>query len=103
MAAIRQPASAFRSHVFAAGQEADLHGRRVRTMAGVESRRQPRLEPARFGSERRPAALGRGSQQSLPRHPRAARARLLEEGFEWIDCCDTENSIIVLMRKATSD
>jgi 1,4-alpha-glucan branching enzyme len=25
------------------------------------------------------------------------------EGFEWIDCCDTENSIIVLMRNSTSD
>ncbi|HEX7676606.1 MAG TPA: 1,4-alpha-glucan branching protein GlgB [Thermoanaerobaculia bacterium] len=25
------------------------------------------------------------------------------EGFEWIDCCDTENSIIVLMRKSKSD
>ena len=28
---------------------------------------------------------------------------LSPEGFEWIDCCDTENSIIVLMRKAKSD
>jgi 1,4-alpha-glucan branching enzyme len=25
------------------------------------------------------------------------------EGFEWIDCCDTENSIIVLMRRSKSD
>jgi len=25
------------------------------------------------------------------------------EGFEWIDCCDTENSIVVLMRKSKSD
>ncbi len=25
------------------------------------------------------------------------------EGFEWIDCCDTENSILVLMRKSKSD
>ena len=28
---------------------------------------------------------------------------LSPEGFEWIDCCDTENSIIVLMRKAKPD
>src|SRR5438067_12201605 len=26
----------------------------------------------------------------------------LHEGFEWIDCCDTENSIVVLMRKSKS-
>jgi 1,4-alpha-glucan branching enzyme len=24
------------------------------------------------------------------------------DGFEWIDCCDTENSIVVLMRKSSS-
>ena len=27
---------------------------------------------------------------------------LSPDGFEWIDCCDTENSIIVLMRKSSS-
>jgi 1,4-alpha-glucan branching enzyme len=27
---------------------------------------------------------------------------LAPEGFEWIDCCDTENSIVVLMRKSKS-
>ena len=27
---------------------------------------------------------------------------LSPEGFEWIDCCDTENSIVVLMRKSKS-
>ncbi|MDP9361985.1 MAG: 1,4-alpha-glucan branching protein GlgB [Acidobacteriota bacterium] len=27
---------------------------------------------------------------------------LSPDGFEWIDCCDTENSIVVLMRKSTS-
>ena len=27
---------------------------------------------------------------------------LSPDGFEWIDCCDTENSIIVLMRKSAS-
>jgi 1,4-alpha-glucan branching enzyme len=27
---------------------------------------------------------------------------LSPEGFEWIDCCDTENSIVVLMRKSRS-
>ena len=32
----------------------------------------------------------------------AARARLSPDGFEWIDCCDTENSVVVLMRKSKS-
>src|SRR5438270_7874975 len=27
---------------------------------------------------------------------------LSPDGFEWIDCCDTENSIVVLMRKSKS-
>jgi 1,4-alpha-glucan branching enzyme len=27
---------------------------------------------------------------------------LSSDGFEWIDCCDTENSIVVLMRKSKS-
>ena len=50
LAALRQPAPALFVHVRAAGQEAALHGRRVRAVARVEPRHQPRLAPA--GDER---------------------------------------------------
>ena len=46
LAEVRQPAAAVRLHVRPAGQEAALHGRRVRPVARVEPRRQPGLAPA---------------------------------------------------------
>ena len=43
MAEVRQSAAAVRLHVGPSRQEADLHGRRVRPVARMEARRQPRL------------------------------------------------------------
>ena len=47
LAEVRQPAAALRLHVRPAGQEAAVHGRRVRPVAGMEPRHEPRLAPAR--------------------------------------------------------
>ena len=62
LAALRQPAAALRLHVGLSGQEAPVHGRRVRTVERVEPRSEPRLAAARRrpvpsraqGSRRRP-------------------------------------------------
>ena len=59
-----------------AGQEAAVHGRRVRPVARVEPRRQPRLAPAGIAAAPGVAALGARSEHVLPRRAGAARTRL---------------------------
>ena len=58
------------------GQEADVHGLRVRPVARVESRHQPRLAPAAGPRARGTAALGARSESRLPARVVAARSRL---------------------------
>ena len=53
LAARRDAAHALRADVRAPGQEADVHGARVRTGTRVELRQQPRLAPARVPDPRR--------------------------------------------------
>ena len=65
LAAVRQPAPALRLHVGASGQEAALHGRRVRPAARVEPRRQPRLAACR--AARRTRSLQRWVARPEPR------------------------------------
>ena len=68
-------------HVGAPGQEAAVHGRRVRPGAGVEPRAQPRLAPAASDAgPRRRAALVRDLNRALPRRAGAVRARLRPAG-----------------------
>ena len=64
---------------------------------------QPRLAPARLHPARDAAALGRRSQQGTYRDiPALHELDMSPEGFEWIDCCDTENSIVSVVRKSKS-
>ena len=81
LAAARQPARALRLHVGAPGQEAPVHGRRVRPGAGVEPRSQPRLAPARAARAPRRAVARRRPQPRLPRRARALGARLRARGL----------------------
>ena len=71
-------ARALRLHVRASRQEADVHGRRVRPVARVEPRRQPRLAPARRC--RCTAACSDGCATSITRT--SASASLHEVDFE---------------------
>ena len=66
----------------APGQEAAVHGRRVRPVARVEPRSQPRLASARRSARtRRCGATSRRSNCALPRRAGAARAGLRPVGL----------------------
>ena len=71
LAEVREPAAALRLHVRAAGQEAALHGRRVRPVARVEPRREPRLAPAR--ARRRTRGVQRWVARPQPRSTATSR------------------------------
>ena len=88
-------ARAVRVHVRAPGQEAAVHGQRVRPVARVESRRVARLAPARRAAARRPAAASCADlNRALPRASRrSTRSTSSRPGFEWIDCNDHEPSV----------
>ena len=84
------------------GQEAAVHGRRVRPVARVEPRPQPRLAPARRSA--RTPALRRYVQDSEPAlsapSRRCTRCDFDPAGFRWIDCNDNENSVVSIVRYA---
>ena len=74
---LRQPAAAVRLPVGAAGQEAAVHGRRVRPVARVEPRAQPRLAPAATTRRTPASSAGCADLNRVYRGAaRAARARL---------------------------
>ena len=73
-------ARAVRLHVRAPGQEAAVHGRRVRPVAGVEPRREPRLAPARPTRASRHAAVRPRPERVLPARARAPRGGLRPVG-----------------------
>ncbi len=66
----------FGYHVGHAGQEAAVHGRRVRPRPRVEPRHQPRLAPDGTAAARRRAALGDGPEPPVPRGAGPARTGL---------------------------
>ena len=72
VAAAREPARALRVHVGAPGQEAAVHGRRVRAGARVGPR-----PPARLGAARAARARGHRTARPRPERPVPRRARAL--------------------------
>ena len=94
LAAVRQPAAAVRLHVGAPGQEAAVHGRRVRPAPRVEARQRARL--ARCRSTRSTPACSAGSAtstRSTAPSPRCTSSISSRPGFEWVDCHDAEASV----------
>ena len=96
-------ARALRLHVRASGQEADVHGRRVR--AGRASG----TTIARLEWELTNQPLHGGLQRFVRDLNRiyAAEPALHEidfdfSGFQWIDCNDSENSVVSFIRRAKS-
>ena len=83
------------------GQEAAVHGQRVRPVARVEPRSQPRLAPARrSAARRRCGATSRRSTGIYRAEPALHECDFDPAGFRWIDCNDNENSVISLVRYA---
>ena len=104
MAEVRQPARCSSPIVGAAGQEAALHGRRDRAVArsGTTTR-------ASSGScsSTTPltgaAALGARSESPLrSEKPALHELDLHPAGFEWIDCHDSDHSVVALLRFAAA-
>ena len=92
---------ALRLHVRPSGQEAAVHGQRVRPVARVEPRSQPRLAPARrSGARRRCAASCRRSTGTTAPSRRCTKCDFDPAGFRWIDCNDNENSVVSFVRYA---
>ena len=83
------------------GQEADVHGQRVRPVARMAPRRVARLAPAERAAARRPAAVRRRSEHVYRERAGAAtKWTSRRAGFEWIDCNDHESSVISFIRRA---
>ncbi len=85
----------------AAGQEAAVHGRRDRPVAGVEPRRRASTgtcceHPAHAGITRWLEDLNRLYRAEPALHELDASP----DGFEWIDANDAENSVLSFLRKA---
>src|SRR2546428_592551 len=76
-----EPAPAPRLHVYAARQEAPLHGRRVRAVERVEPRREPRLAPPRGAGAPDASPLGARPEHGLPRRAVAPRAGRRSRGL----------------------
>src|SRR5437764_13074842 len=102
MAEICQPAPAVRIHVCAAGQEAAVYGRRIRTGARVGARHQPGVHVLQY-------SVHSGVQKWVEQLNRVYREQpALHEldndpaGFEWVDCNDTAASVVSLLRKGRS-
>src|SRR5436190_2772885 len=81
LAEARDVADAVRLHVRAPRQEAAVHGQRVRPVARVEPRREPRLAPARRSVARSDAAVRAGAQLAAQRRAGAAPGGLRSVGF----------------------
>jgi hypothetical protein len=81
LAEVRQPARLSVLHVDPSGQEAPVHGRRVRPGGRVEPQPEPRLAPARRLDASRHAVAGARPQPALPRNPGAAREGLRAAGL----------------------
>jgi 1,4-alpha-glucan branching enzyme len=100
LAAIRQSARALRLHVGAARQKDAFHGRRIRPMARMESRPEPRLEPVGIRGPSRIAESPARPQPHLSREPALWEADGDPAGFHFIDADNVDDNVIAFMRIA---
>jgi 1,4-alpha-glucan branching enzyme len=84
LAEVRQPAPATTASCGASGQEAAVHGLRVRAVVRVERRGQP----------------VRDLNRVLRHEPALHRRDVSAEGFDWISHDDAEHSLLVFQRRA---
>ena len=96
-----QPADAVRLHVDAPGQEAAVHGGRVRPMERMELRHQPAMGPAAVGIAPGSAeAWWRDMNHLYQREPALHQVDFDHTGFEWIDCHNCDESVLGYIRRA---
>ena len=96
LAAVRQPARALYGYMYgAAREEAALHGERIRAVARVEPRAQPRLAPPRRSRARRAAPVRAGPELALGAEPALHQCDFDASGFSSIDCNDKTNSVVL--------
>ena len=84
------------------GKKLLFMGARVRPVARVESRREPRLAPARPAQRATGAAhrFVRDLNRTYQQQPAFFEVDFDPAGFQWIDCNDNENSVFSLVRRA---
>ena len=100
LAEVRQPAAAAGLHVRPAGQEAALHGRRVRPVERMEPRR--RASTGNCCNTSRTRGLRQwvdDLNRAYRREPALHRFDCDPRGFQWIDCRDSDQSVLTFLRK----
>jgi 1,4-alpha-glucan branching enzyme len=100
LAAVRQPAAASDLPDLQPGQEAQLHGQRVRPgprMVGDNGNSTGACSDTDW--HRASASCRARPQPTLPGPAAPARPGLRVEGFAWIDCHDADQSILVFQRR----
>ena len=97
LAEVREPAAALRLHVGPAGQEAALHGRRVRRSgaSGTTTRASTGTCSRTRGTPASSAGCAT-STASTPPSRRSTSSTAIRSGFEWIDCHDADHSVVSL-------
>ena len=100
LAEVRQPAAPL-GYMFAqAGQEAAVHGRRVRPMARMEPRRRAGLAICLSTPEHAGLQRGWRSESRLSRRARPCTClTTIRRGFQWIDPHDSEQSVLAYLRR----
>ena len=96
---VRQSPPAVRIHVRPAGEETPFHGRRIRPVAGMEPRSQPGVALLQYGPH---AGLKRWVQdlnRLYRTEPALHELDFDPAGFEWIDCDDSDSSVISFLRR----
>ena len=82
------------------GQEAAVHGRRVRPAARMDSRRRARMVGRLASRARRHAAVGeRPEPACTAASPRSTGVDFSPDGFEWLDADNADASVIAFLRK----
>ncbi|MDZ7653244.1 MAG: hypothetical protein U5L03_12205 [Burkholderiaceae bacterium] len=101
LAALRQPARLLRLHVGPPGQEAALHGLRVRPARRVEPRRRTATGRARATHLSTPACSAWCATSTALYRARPALHRLDCEaaGFEWLVGDDAEHCVLAWLRR----
>ena len=83
----------------AAGQEAAVHGRRVRPVGGVEPRQQPRLAPAGGPGPRRRQRWVHDLNRLYRTEPALYEGDFDPAGFEWMIGNDADQGVFAFLRR----
>ena len=99
LAEVRESAAAVRDDVGASGQEAPVHGRRVRPAPRVDARGRARMAALTRAAACRRAAWVADLNALLRAEPALHEVDFDAAGFEWIDARDADRSVLTFIRR----